>query len=387
MGFGAVITSGEKNTILRDDIVNFITEVRVEQSLDDPTHFAIRFEEDICGGKFEVRNAKELQCGTMIAIAVAVGSGLKCLVRGPITDASSNFVLGGPGSTYEIQGEDRRVELDRQCIAKAWTGLASDAAETILRAAKFKPNVQKTKVIYGIRRSQGREILETLNQRSTDAHFLNCIARDNNLHFWLEYDCGAAGDSLIIRETANLRSSPPRPDDANPQKQAEVKLVPTTSLKLRVNVPAVDCPNVTAFSLRMDAERPNRFSGIAINDRQVRPRSTKVNDPQPAIQKDGRRFPGSGELRDVCVVTAGNEDELQTRAEASLTAAGWFLEASASTTAHMLNGILLPHDVIEVEGLGDEHDGAYQVQSVTHVINAADLYMDIELRRNALGKK
>jgi hypothetical protein len=241
--------------------------------------------------------------------------------------------------------------------------------------------------VYGIKRSEGRETLQTLNQQWTDAYFLSCIARENNFHFWLEYTCRAAGDSLIIEETANFRSSPPRPDDVPPEKQPEVKLVPTTPLKLRVNVPAVDCPNVTAFSLKMDAERPNRFSGIAINDRQVRSRSTKVNDPQPAIQKDGRRFPGSGELRDVCVVTAGNEDELQARAEASLTAAGWFLEASASTTAHMLTGILLPHDVIEVEGLGDEHDGAYQIKSVIHVINAADHYMDIELRRNALGKK
>ena len=34
-----------------------------------------------------------------------------------------------------------------------------------------------------------------------------------------------------------------------------------------------------------------------------------------------------------------------------------------------------------------DHTGAYQVRAVTHVINAADHYMDIELRRNALGKE
>ena len=387
MGFGAVIASGDKNVLLSDALVNSIAEVRIEQSLDEPTRFAIRFQEDICGAKFEVMDVPELQCGTMITIAVKVGKDLRCIVRGPITDATSSFVLGGPGSTHQVHGEDRRIELDRQITRRGWIGFASEAAETILRT-KFKPNVQRTNIIYGAKRSQGREVLETLNQQTSDASFLAAIARANNFHFWLQYDnCHAVGDSITLDEVANLKSSPPRPDGAAPPPETPVQLELTTSLTLRVNVPSVDCPNVTAFSLRMDAERPNRFSGLAINDREVKPRSTQVTNPQPPIGKNGRRFAGSDEPRDVAVVTAGNEGELQVRAEASLTAAGWFLNATASTTAHLLNGIVLPHDVIAVDGLGDVHGGAYQVQSVTHVINPADHYMDIALRRNALGKK
>jgi hypothetical protein len=387
MGFGAVITSGDNNTLLRDDLLNFVTEVRVEQSLDDPTRFAIRFEDDICGGKFEVMHDPDLQCGKMISVAVQVGKDLRCLVRGPITDSSASFMLGGPGTTYDIRGEDRRVELDRQCIRRAWTDRASVAAQTILSPQFKNTSIQTTDIVYGARRSNGREVLQTLNQRSTNAYFLACIARDNNFHFWLEYTCNRAGNTLKIDETANLKPSPPRPAGEKPSNQLPIKLATTTKLKLRVNVPAVDCPNVTTFSLKMDAERPNRSPSLAINDREAKPKSTPVNDPQPPIEKTGNRFPGLQQIdRDVCIVTAGNEDELHARGEASLTEAGWFLNASASTTAHMLDGILLPHDVIEVEGLGTVHDGAYQVKSVTHVINAADHYMDLELRRNALGK-
>jgi hypothetical protein len=387
MGFGAVIASGDKNAFLPDALVNCIAEVRVEQTLDDPTRFAIRFQDDICDGRFEAMDAPELQCGRMITIAVKVGGDLRCLVRGPITDATSSFVLGGPGTTHQIQGEDRRIELDRQITRHGWTGRASDIAETIL-SPKFKTSIQKTTVVYGARRSQGREVLETLNQPSSDAWFIAAVARANNFHFWLQYDnCRAVGEALTVDETANLKSSPPRPDDgAPPPSQAPVQLVPTTSLTLRVNVPVDQCPNVTAFSLRMDAERPNRFSGLAINDREVKPRSTRVNDPQPPIQKDGQRFAGTDAPRDVAVVTAGDERELQVRAEAALTAAGWFLNATASTTAQLLNGILLPHDVVAVEGVGGTHDGPYQVRAVTHVINPADHFMDIQLRRNAVGK-
>jgi hypothetical protein len=388
MGFGAFIASGDQNKLLREDLVGRITEVRVEQSLDDPTSYAIRLEDDICSNDFEVMNAVDLKCGVMMAIAVKAGDQIKCLVRGPITHVRSSFTLGGPGSWYEIHGEDRRVEMHRQYFQRRWLGLASDAAQTIL-SPTFQAKVEPTNIIYGSKRTQGREVLGTLNQCSTDADFIAFIARANNLHFWLEYKCSLTGDSLMIEETANVKPSPPRPNRNTPD--SEVKLVRTTNAQLRVNVPKDDCPNVTAFSLHMDAERPNRFPGAAIDDREVKKRSAEPTDPQPAITPEGARFPenpGSPPSeRDACVVAAGNPEEVRVKAEASLTEAAWFLNATASTTAHMLNDVLLPHDVIDVRGLGAVHSGPYQVRSVTHVINAADHFMDLELRRNSIGKK
>jgi hypothetical protein len=48
----------------------------------------------------------------------------------------------------------------------------------------------------------------------------------------------------------------------------------------------------------------------------------------------------------------------------------------------MLGGILKPHDVVPIEGIGTELSGPYQVKSATHVINAADHFMDVKLRSN-----
>jgi hypothetical protein len=122
MGFGAIIASGEKNKLLRDDLVDCLTEVRVEQFLDEPTRFAIHFQEDLSNGEPVIMKAPELQCEQMITIAVQVGDVIKCLVRGPITDVKCSVKLGGPGSWYEVHGQDRRIELDRQCFRHAWTG-------------------------------------------------------------------------------------------------------------------------------------------------------------------------------------------------------------------------------------------------------------------------
>jgi hypothetical protein len=392
MGFGAIIASGEKNKLLSDDLLGCLTEVRVEQSLDDPTRFAIRFQEDLSDGEPRIMKAPELQCQQMITIAVQVGDAMKCLVHGPITNVKSSVMLGGPGSWYEVRGQDRRIELDRQSVRRAWTGRASDAAGTILSSRFDKIDVQATKVGYGGQSVRGQPSASTLNQRATDAAFLCQIARRNNLHFWVEYECPMNGldpnnQSLKVVEKANLKASPPRPDDApaGPVSVAQIRLVPTVAVKLRVNVDQDQCQNVTAFELTMDPERPNQFVGTAIDDRDLSEPSTSVTDPQPPIDASGQRFGRCMEPRDVSIATAGNQDELHARAESALTEAGWFVEATASTTAHMLGGVLLPHDVIEVEGLGSVHSGPYQVKAVTHVINAADHFMDIELRRNAIG--
>jgi len=384
MGFGAIVASGDENKLLKDDLLNRITEVRVEQTLDDPTRFGIRLEEDICKGDFEIIKAPEIQSGTMISIAVKVGDRVTCLVRGPITDVDSNFMLSGAGSSCEIRGEDRRIELDRTCTRKGWSGRASDAAKSILLTAHFEPNVHTTDIIYGGKQQNGNPVRETLNQRYKDLYFLAEIARDNNLHFWLEYDCTITGDRLKIKEKANVQPSPPRADTATPDSQ--VKLVPTTDVKLKINVPDTNSSNVTSFRLKMDGERPNRYQGSAMDDRQVKRFAVDPTDPQPPIREDGLRFPGLQADRDLCITTAGPPEELQAKAAAALTRAGWFLNATASTSTNKLCSILQPHDVVCVEGLGTAHSGPYQVTSVTHVINAADHFMDLELRRNAIGK-
>lgn len=391
MGFGAIIAAGEGNQLLSDQVLNCITEVRVEQSLDAPTRFAIRFQEDVIDGKPSIGTMPELQSEQMLAIAVQTSDAIRCLVRGPITDVQCSFARGGPGSWYQVNGQDRRVEMDRQCIRQAWAGRASEVASKILNKIFDRSQVEETNLIYGTPRSGPSYVSQTLNQRWTNAAFIRQIARQNNLQFWIEYDCQLNGldptrQSLDITETANLKSSPSRSNDtaAAGSLVQLMQLVPTVTFPLRVNVESDRCPNVTTFNLTENPERPNQFAGTAIDERDLKKQRTIATDPQPAIRTDGQGLSRQVQ-RDVCITTAGNPTELQNRAEAALTEAGWFVNATASTTAYMLGGVLMPHDIVKVEGLGPKHSGPYQVSSVTHVINAADHFMDIQLRRNATG--
>jgi hypothetical protein len=391
MGFGAIIASGENNTLLRDNLLDCLTEVRVEQFLDEPTRFALRFQEDISDGQPNVKGAPELGCGQMITIAVAVGDAIRCLVRGPITERAWSAMLGGPGSWFEIRGQDRRIELDRQYKHNTLSGRESDIAQAILSQKFQKTCVQKTNHVYGQPNGNGEPLVETLNQRATDERLLCQIARRNNMYFWIEYTCqpnklDPSGNSLNVQEIANLRSSPLRPEEAQNLLDCQgSRLSPRVDVTLRLNVEKEQCPNVTVFWLGEDAERPSHFIGAAIDIRSGKRNTTRAVDPQPPLAKRGKRLDRCNFERDVFITTAGNIEELSRKAFSALTEAGWFIHATASTTAHMLNGVLVPHDEVEVKGLGNEDDGFYQVKAVTHVINAADHFMDLELRRNALG--
>ncbi len=387
MGFGAVIATGNDNTPLDDDLACCLVEVRVEQTLDEPAQFAVRFQDDIEDGRLRMANDPRLVVETLVTVAVEVGDSLIALVRGPITEHRSQMTIGGPGSWFEVHGIDRRDLLDRVCVQAAWTGRASDVARQILGQAFDVVDVEDTTQVY----EPGRT---TLNQRDTDLAFLNQIALRNNVHLWITYDVARSpvGGGLQITEAANFASSPRRPQGgalggALDALASAVQLVPTTDLELRVHVASDQCPNVTAFQVNTDTNRPSRYRTGAMQTEDVDPSATEASDPQPPAGEGAQRLGQLGDVtRELCMPGAGDPQDTQTRGEAALSEAGWFVQATVSTTRHLLGGVLNPHDVITAVGVGPKLGrAAFRVKQVTHVINAAEHFMDAALEGNGLG--
>ena len=383
MGFGAIIAIGENNTPLDRDLAGCIAEVRIEQKLDEPAQFAVRFIDDLEDGRLRHANDERLAIDTVVSVIVEVADQLVCLVRGPIVEHKSEMTIGGPGSWFEIHGLDRRDLLDRICVQATWTGRASDVARQILGQAFDELDVEDTTRVY----EEGRE---TLNQRTTDLEFLQQLAKRNNLHLWLTYDCARSsiGSGFQVTETAHFASSPRRPQGASGALASAIQLVPTTELALRVHVPGRECPNVTAFQVSTDGDRPSRYRAGSMTTEEARPGTTDATDPQPSAGAGAQRLGQiGGVVRELCMPGSGDPEETQTEGEAALTAAGWFVQATASTTRHLLGGVLRPHDVVAAVGVGPRlGQSAFRVREVTHVINAAEHFMDLRLESNSLGE-
>jgi hypothetical protein len=387
MGFGAVIATGDNNSLLSDALTDCLIEVRIEQSLDEPARFGVRIREDFHAGQPMAAGASELARDRLMTIAVKTNSGLVGLVRGPICDSQSQFTLGGPGSWYEVHGTDRRIVLGRECFQHAWEGKASDAAQQIINSKGFKPDVQDTD------RSYGRKT-QTLNQRGTDLDFLKTIAKENGFFFWITLDVvqqpsPLGGGSLSVTENAHFRTSPQRSAGPGgiPAAISTIKLVPTVAPTIRAGVGDECGNNVTAFQVREDVERPSSANISAIDDKSLKSNSNTASDPNSALSANGKTLTDvTGPKRTLCVTAAGNANDVLTRAQAALSDTGWFITATASTTAHMLGGVLQPHDIVSVEAVGTRYSGPYRVRKVTHVITPSDHYMDLEMQSNSTSE-
>lgn len=378
MGFGAIITTGAAHAPMPAEVMRWIVEARLEMELSKATRFALRFEEDLCEGEPAVAARPELQANQLVGVFVSVEGVPHCLVVGPITRVRTSSMVGGTGSWVEVHGEDRRVEMGRVGIQDVWTGKASDAARTILAGYDFVAEVDETRIEYA-------DEQHALNQRGTDLAFIEDVARKNNLEFWLSYEASASPLGLRLDAIkAHLQASPPRAAGAGALPAAPV-LVADAGRVIDIQPPPGQCVAVTRFDARIDFERPNAARGFAqaidtgeASASDSTPPDAPVNPQADTIERIQR------DTRQVLAPTVTDPVEQALAAEAQLTEAAWFVEVDCSTTLALMQAPVLPHQVIEARHAGTRLSGPYQVKAATHVINAADHFIDFKLRANGL---
>lgn len=373
-----LLAGGTDNQLFRQELLACVTEVRVEQSLDEPTRFAVRFRDDIADGKLKKASLPELQIGEMITIAAYRGKGqYACLCRGPILKQESRMTRGGPGSSLTIMGPDRRDELDRETRSQNWSGRASDVARQLLGSVYPQAEIDQTEETYDLNG-------HSLTQRASDLDFLTRVAADNGLHFWISYSTITTMPLLgmAVTETANWKASPPL-QSGMPSGTIPTLSLSDDSLTLGYNVPRGQCPNLTRFSLSSDGARPS--SATAESRSLTDGGDDHVQSRDPASPMGGRgeglasRAPG----RSMTPRPQSGASRTRQRSEAALRDAGFFVSAEISTTRHMLKSVLEPHQVVAVKGIGGANGRTpFRVKSVTHVINGIGHFMDGVIETN-----
>ena len=381
MGLGAIITHGEGNEKLDDQLTGWVMEVRVEQKLSEPTKVAIRFEDDLCDGGQILQNRTELRAGQMLGLFVPLDSTMTCLCRGPITRVRTAAMTGGTGSWREVVFNDRRVELDRAGIQANYTGKESDAATTILQGYGFTPDVQATPKNY--------PASQKLQQRESDLAFLKAIARRNNMEFWLTYGVAGAAPPFVVTTTAKLRSSPPRPD-TSPTALTLPALPPVLSADparvVRINPPSDQVVSVYRFEVRVDSERPNAARGFAMDAQSGSQSQQSATPSDPPLDTRATTIVdlGVGERTLLASATATDPLDQYLAQQAELTEAAWFVQVDASAALAQLGFVVEPHQIVDVQYAGDQLSGPYQVTETVHVINPATHLVDFKLRANGL---
>ncbi len=354
-----------------------LSEIEVTEAVRGETTFRIRFAIDICGPDIQLLSDERLLPGKdrELAVLVNVDGDTSCLVNGIITDRKADLKEGGPGSSLEIAGKDRRVLMGRNADEKpANRGTVGLIVIPILARYHFIPDVEQgDTTLYS-------DFTNSLNQVHSDLELVTKLAADHGYEFWIDYEVAAGfGPVVKIVEKAHFKTSPPRGVGPTLSRFTLAALEKDPVLKMNTGDGQ---STLLAFSSERASETPNQSGNVSrVDIDSASLERTSVDGP--TLNPLGDKPPAPTNKRQI--ISAGNAQEARRRQEAALNDAAWTIKANAETTVHAFGKLLRPHNIVKVEGTGKIDDGDYFVWSVTHHIDPADHKMRCELRRNAIG--
>jgi hypothetical protein len=380
MGFGVIIASGVSNTVL--DVNDALIEVRVEQSLGEPTTFAMRFRDDICDNQFVMSGRPEFKPNTVTTIAVRDedDTTIYCLVRGPIIEAKASYTLGGPGSFFEVRGQDGRKRLGDAAKTTRNPGSITEIATGLLSPAYPDNDVQSELPTLGNPSKEGGGS----NQSSTPLEHLNALAREAGAYLWVTYTASMSGTTSVeVDETAHFATSPKRGSGVTRDSLDLSSLLPPHGIELDGGASGKCGPNITAFEVNENWAVVTKAQAGGVDARSANASTQEAQSPDQLLQPSGTSAAAlPGPAQSAIAVGAGNAEANSRRAESALSDQGWYVTARASSSLHMLHQVVEPHTIVTVTGLGPLHSMPFQVSKVTHVITSAAHMMDMELRAN-----
>jgi hypothetical protein len=371
-----IAVDGEPDNALTEEAA----EIEVQQTIEGPTTFRVKFAVDICRGDFDLLDDARLNPGnpdTEVTVVAYLGGEGHVLAHGIITERKVNLAEGGAGSSLEIMCQDRRRVMDRVPRSSPHEGTASQIAERILKSYGFETDVAETEIQY-------EEDKATLNQaEETDLAFVNKLAGRNGHRFWIDWELGAGFAGFDLTETAHFKPSPPQAESSGLGFVPPLLLAPEGTAELKLNA-GEGCSNVASFELQSNAEAPNQSGPI----RRVGSDDGEVAEsavPEPTTEPLGEQPTAPAQPRERRLVTPGDTQEARVRTQAALNDASWSVQATAETSVQALNAFVAPHQTLKVSGAGNLNSGDYFVKAVTHTVDSAAHKMRIELLRNALG--
>lgn len=446
MSFGAqvLVRVGDTNTFypLEEQLACAITEIRVEQHLDKQTTFAIRFQEDFPGDEALTVCDRKFKETTGIAIVVSTHAdaehkvGLECLVRGQVEQVEFDVDVGAAGSVFEVRGKDVRTVADRSCTAHKFKGDSNDILTNLVGLFSTKPpEIGENAIKYLPKR-------KTFNFRGTVLEAILDLAKKSDFSFWLTYtvEDDATGLSEIfeaphydVHVTSHMKPSPRRPEDAplenlskKEKRQRRVENLGLRDLEaadlddlddeiravLRIVPVANKCETVVNFTMKVDNEATEQSSAASIDDATGDKKDSKdqtssftpfnpgetvetagqqpSEDNAPGVPKKAKKSKPKKDptqVRTLCVGVPGDADVNDKLSKAAVNQAAWYVKGEALTSVFKLGKVVQPHQLVLLLGGGCGVNGVYQVSDVTHVINAAEHWMSINLRTNSRKTK
>lgn len=352
MGLGITITV---DMVPDAELSQMASEVRVTERMGESATYAIQFNIDGDNGELPMLTDRRFDPGSMLSILAPTENTTHCLIKGPVTGHKVTLEHGVAGSTMEVQGVDRTIEMDRQTESQVWEDVSDNVAVVSICADYgLLFEIDSTDSVHS---SQEHALV----QRETDLQFIRRLARRNGFDFWI------TSDEYGI-DTAHFK----RP--------------PTSERLIKPLIINQSPPNLQSIQIRWDIEQPVSIQGQQLDLNSLDTIEIGVEEsPIAALGTQTLSSLASGNNSVHVHAPVDDAGDLRARGNGTATDASWFLSAACETSVEHYGDVIRPYKVISLQGAGSRYSGDYFVSGVTHTITPSEHTMDVELIRNAWG--
>lgn len=302
-------------------------------------------------GEWLIEDADVFLPWRSIRIEARFGDRTQEVLRGVIRQVRSEHPPDMSASTVTVEGQDESLTLDREHVRRVWSTAAEpksdgDIASEIAQAHGLAADTEA-----GLTN-------RNLGQDGTAVKLLQARAEANGFEFFVR--------------AGTLHFRPPRLD-GDPQ--------PT------IMVYAGLATNCLRFTTTFDGHRPDEVRVLRAAETGTGDDDVTVTPDLPLLGTDPVTSEGAGDAF-VWVLqqpAGATPDEVSARAQAAANRNAWKLTAEGELDGVLYGHVLLSHEVVVVDGVGETYGGRYYVDEVEHKFSMDGYRQTFKLLRNALG--
>jgi phage protein D len=292
---------------------------------------------------------------TRIRVEVKVGDGaFQALIDGPVVANRFELSAAPDESEMVLVVQDDSVLLDREEKVALFEDMAvHEIAESLIAEHGLSAEVDSTP-------DAGSALARAVVQRGTNMQLLRELARRHGMFVFVKPG-SAPGASVGVFQRPRLAAG----------EAPELLLLGPER-------------NVNRFSAEYDALRPAAVSAHSVRAVDKELLSSRTDAPSAAALGDVAAHQAATPTATLLLARMREEqDDLDAATAAAAELSSWAYSASAEVDADIYPGVLAPHQVVRVAGIGGFLSGAYLVSRVIHTLGDESYRQQVTLRRNA----
>ncbi len=347
-----------------EDFYTQMTSIEVEESVDMPGAFELTLPVSRSSeGDLKFVNDDEFQPYSNVAVVIqADGERAECIFDGFVLSQKLHVEHGLTSSSVRVWGQDASWLMNLEEKAREWVDVTDSAvANSIFDEYGFTPSDRNKENDSPAHTEDGHSLM----QRATDIQFLRMQARRTG-----KFVRVACEDAPGVRTGYFVR----------PGVEGEA------AITLDLSDP--EAWTVGALDIEWDVMRPTEAAARQALFTSNDPEGVLGDQPEsglaPLDERDLATFAGQP-MKALLTASAANAEDLQARAQALLTDAGWFVRCEGEADLARLGKVLRAGTVAAIKGAGSVHSGKYFVWSVRHSITQDAHRMKFVFVRNAVG--